>query len=627
MAEHHTEHVASPGAVGWLTRLRPVLLILGIGLMVSVALFFALRRWEVRENQAEFDYAATHPVEAVRRATERINMVHEAMREYFYGDPNVTRNEFATSVAPFLPHVPALKNWLWAPRVSRADRDPFEETARREGFHDFRITESATPGNLVSANDRDDYFPIWYAVSPSGDPPRLGWDLASNEVIRSALVRCCDENCMVTTQQLPIAKHVGGGPVFLTLLPVYDDPQRATTVEERRHLLKGFLVGGCLAGELVENALQYDASPHGIDIRLFDRSAPTGHDSLYFHLSRTRPVGEAVQIAPATTRPSGIHYIGSIVFGTRDWSLVCTPAPGFFAAHIRWRSWTALGIGLFLTLLAGFYAWAAITRRERIERIVDRRTRQLRKRDEQLRLAQELKVKALRVAHEDTIERLVTASLCRDQETGMHIRRTGLFSELLAKAAGWSEADAEIIRLAAPMHDVGKIGIPDAILQKPGKLTPAEFETMKTHTLIGARMLEGSDSAILAMASQIALCHHERWNGSGYPNGLSGPEIPEAARILSIVDVYDALSHARVYHAAMSEKKVLTLMADAAATQFDPHLLAVFFAHFDDILRLAEENPDVPAVDTAPLPSSVRVGAPIASAGLEAASTFVSPSL
>ena len=100
-------------------------------------------------------------------------------------------------------------------------------------------------------------------------------------------------------------------------------------------------------------------------------------------------------------------------------------------------------------------------------------------------------------AHEETIHRLVTASLCRDEETGMHIRRTGLLSEALARAAGWSAADAEVIRLAAPMHDVGKIGIPDAILRKPGKLTPAEFEIMKTHTTIGAKMLAGSHSAIL----------------------------------------------------------------------------------------------------------------------------------
>jgi putative two-component system response regulator len=198
----------------------------------------------------------------------------------------------------------------------------------------------------------------------------------------------------------------------------------------------------------------------------------------------------------------------------------------------------------------------------------------------------------IRRAHEETIHRLVTASLCRDEETGMHIRRTGLLSEALARAAGWSTADAEVIRLAAPMHDVGKIGIPDAVLQKPGRLTPAEFEIMKTHTTIGARMLAGSHSAILLMAHDIALSHHERWDGTGYPQGLAEEAIPEAARILSIVDVYDALSHDRVYRPAMPEGEVLNLMQRAAGTQFDAMLLATFLAHFDEMRAIIEQNPD-----------------------------------
>jgi putative two-component system response regulator len=198
----------------------------------------------------------------------------------------------------------------------------------------------------------------------------------------------------------------------------------------------------------------------------------------------------------------------------------------------------------------------------------------------------------IRQAHEETIHRLVTASLCRDEETGMHIRRTGLLSEALARASGLSTADAEVIRLAAPMHDVGKIGIPDAILQKPGKLTPSEFEIMKTHTTIGATMLGGSHSAILLMAHDIALNHHERWDGTGYPHGLASQAISEAARILSIVDVYDALSHDRVYRPAFAEDEVMTMMQRGAGTQFDPMLLATFFAHFDEMRRIAQENPD-----------------------------------
>lgn len=199
---------------------------------------------------------------------------------------------------------------------------------------------------------------------------------------------------------------------------------------------------------------------------------------------------------------------------------------------------------------------------------------------------------AVRRAHEETIHRLVAASLYRDEETGMHIRRSGLISELLAKAAGWSVADAETIRLAAPMHDVGKIGIPDVILRKPGKLSRDEFEIMKTHTIIGGKMLAGSDIPMLKMAQEIALHHHERWDGAGYPAGRSSYDIPESARIVSIADVYDALTHDRIYRPGLSEEETLKLMQQGGGSHFDPFLLALFFSHLDDVHGLAEANPD-----------------------------------
>ena len=151
----------------------------------------------------------------------------------------------------------------------------------------------------------------------------------------------------------------------------------------------------------------------------------------------------------------------------------------------------------------------------------------------------------IRRSQEDVIHRLACASSYRDEETEMHIRSTGLLCELLAKAAGWSAEEAENLRMAAPMHDVGKIAISDAILRKPGELTAEEFEVMKTHTTIGAKMLAGSDSPVLQMAAEIALNHHERWDGGGYPQGTAGHAIPESARIMAIVDVYDDLSHDR----------------------------------------------------------------------------------
>ena len=198
----------------------------------------------------------------------------------------------------------------------------------------------------------------------------------------------------------------------------------------------------------------------------------------------------------------------------------------------------------------------------------------------------------IRRREEEAIHRLLAASLWRDEETGAHIRRVGLLSELLARFADWSAADTENIRLAAPMHDVGKIGIPDAILRKPGPLTSEEFRIMQTHTVIGARILAGSDAPMLKMAEEIALNHHERWDGDGYPASLAGYAVPESARIVAIVDVYDALTHDRVYRPAMPEEKVLTIMQQSAGADFDAQLLAIFFLHLAEMSRVREENPE-----------------------------------
>ncbi len=199
----------------------------------------------------------------------------------------------------------------------------------------------------------------------------------------------------------------------------------------------------------------------------------------------------------------------------------------------------------------------------------------------------------LRSAHEETIRRLVGASMWRDVETGMHIKRTGMLSRTVAKAVGWSSADAEMLQFAA-LHDVGKVGIPDAILRKPGKLSDDEFQTIKTHTVISARMLANSSVPMLQMAYEIALYHHEHWDGSGYPTGIAGMAIPEGARILAIIDVYDALTHDRVYRPALLEEEALQMMQREGGSHFDPLLLTAFFTQLPEIRLIARENPDPP---------------------------------
>lgn len=192
----------------------------------------------------------------------------------------------------------------------------------------------------------------------------------------------------------------------------------------------------------------------------------------------------------------------------------------------------------------------------------------------------------LRMREEEVALRLVSAAEHRDIETGAHIRRIGMFAEILARARGWDRARAEEIRLAAPMHDVGKIGIPDRILFKPGSLTGREFGVIERHTTMGATILSGSRIPVLRLACQIALTHHERWDGSGYPHGLVGDEIPEAGRIVAVADVYDALVHPRIYRPAFSEHRAIETMQRDRGRHFDPRVFDAFLEVLPDLQQV-----------------------------------------
>ncbi len=183
----------------------------------------------------------------------------------------------------------------------------------------------------------------------------------------------------------------------------------------------------------------------------------------------------------------------------------------------------------------------------------------------------------LQAAHVEVLERLAIAAEYRDDETGRHIRRVSTTSVLLAQILGATQGDVELIRRAAQLHDVGKIGIPDAILLKPGKLTTGEFAVMQTHTTIGARILSGARSDLVRMARSVAYTHHERWDGTGYPCGTRGESIPLAGRIVAIADVFDALNHARPYKAAWPVEKALAEIQSQCGRQFDPAVVAAFF--------------------------------------------------
>jgi len=207
------------------------------------------------------------------------------------------------------------------------------------------------------------------------------------------------------------------------------------------------------------------------------------------------------------------------------------------------------------------------------------------------RLEDEVRARTAEVrrTHAEITFRLTTATEYRDPDTGMHIRRIGLFAARMAEACGWGPRQIGDLRLAAPMHDVGKIGIPDAILFKPAKLTVAEFEIVKKHTMIGAGLLDGSGIPLLNMARDIARSHHEKWDGSGYPDGLSGQSIPESARIVAVVDVYDALTSDRPYRRAMPEQEALALMTEGRGHHFDPNLFDTFLKLLPSFREMREQ--------------------------------------
>lgn len=192
----------------------------------------------------------------------------------------------------------------------------------------------------------------------------------------------------------------------------------------------------------------------------------------------------------------------------------------------------------------------------------------------------------------EIVRRLGRACEFRDNETGAHIERMSRFSRLLALKAGLGAERAEMILNASPMHDVGKIGIPDAILLKPGKLTAEEFEIIKKHPTIGSHILAGSDSDVIKLAEVIAYTHHEKWDGTGYPRGLKGDEIPIEGRITAIADVFDALTTIRPYKKAWNIDAAVDFILQNAGTHFDPSLTPLFRDALPEILQIRAKFSD-----------------------------------
>ncbi len=202
------------------------------------------------------------------------------------------------------------------------------------------------------------------------------------------------------------------------------------------------------------------------------------------------------------------------------------------------------------------------------------------------------------VAYRDALALVTGAAELKDPETGEHLQRLSLYAERLSQEMALADDETVLIKLAAPLHDVGKVGIPDAILRKEGPLDQAEWEIMKTHTTIGEKMLSSSSHPVISKAAEVAIGHHEKWDGSGYPHGKRGTEVALSARIVAIADVYDALRSERPYKTAWSHEKATSIILEGDGRtmpgHFDPDVLAAFKRCSFDLSGLFESNPDQP---------------------------------
>ena len=206
----------------------------------------------------------------------------------------------------------------------------------------------------------------------------------------------------------------------------------------------------------------------------------------------------------------------------------------------------------------------------------------------QMRTTEELvkqRTADLQLSQQSAITMLAAAGHYNDNDTGHHIWRMAAYSKCLALASGWGYDSANLLAQAAPMHDTGKIGIPDNILKAPRKLHDDEMKIMRTHALIGHKILSQSKTPLFDMAAEIALCHHEKWDGSGYPNGLKGADIPESARIVAIADVFDALTMKRPYKKAWANEEAFDYILKESGKHFDPNLVDVFLDIQEDLLK------------------------------------------
>ncbi len=347
-------------------------------------------------------------------------------------------------------------------------------------------------------------------------------------------------------------------------------PARILVVDDEpnlRDLLESFLVQLGYEVETARDGIEALAKIDlDFDLMFLDLIMPGMDGYEVIQRVRENPSGIDLPIIVCTGLTGSDHRLQAIEMGAND--IVLKP---FDFTEIRIRAAVQLRVKSAFNDLR--------RKKDDLEAVVTKRTQALRKSLDDVVNAE----RKVREAYIESIYRLVIATEYSDSNTGFHIQRMSKYSALIGRTVGLSPGDVETILHASPMHDIGKIGTPQEILSKPGKLTDSERRVIQQHTMIGSQILINSSAALLQAGSEIALSHHERWDGKGYPHRLAGEEIPVFARISAVADVFDALTTERPYKPAISNDAALMLMKNERGHHFDPVMVDAFLDNFDEV--------------------------------------------
>ncbi|OGI48101.1 MAG: hypothetical protein A2151_02805 [Candidatus Muproteobacteria bacterium RBG_16_65_34] len=355
-----------------------------------------------------------------------------------------------------------------------------------------------------------------------------------------------------------------------TILLIEDEsPNRAIVKRVLHHMPLTFL-----EAENVQQALELSGTGP-VDLVLLDIGLPMADGYTFLERFRADAVNQAIPVCVMTGRTEDRHRRKAIEMGADDF--IVKPVDN---VELETRVKSLLRIREYQKRLLDANAT--------LEGRVQERTAYLRAVLDELEHAWGENT----LAYREMVMRLALAAEYKDKVTAAHIERMSHYSALLARRCGWSDEETVLLLEAAKMHDIGKIGIPDAILHKQERLTAPEYAVIKQHPQIGAAILAGSKSRLLQLAEQIALTHHERWDGTGYPQGLKGKDIPEVGRIVAIADVFDALLTRRPYKEPWPLTKAFDVMREGAGVHFDPELVEIFLANHGALLEIYGRFPD-----------------------------------